>query len=484
MKLKLYLTITLIILLSAFQVQAQEVKTWSFQECVEYALDNNLTVKRGELDVQFNEVNLKQSKADMYPNFNFGSQYGINWGRSIDPTTNLFISQRIQSVGLQAGSSLTLFDGLQKLNTIKQNKLNLQGSTSDLDKAKNDVILNVVTFYTNVIFNQELLETANLQLETTTQQLQRTQKLVDAGSLAISEVLDLQSQVASNELEVVNAENNLNLALLNLKQVMQMPASENLQVVEPEIEATDYVFTGLNAQDIFQQAERSQPEVKSADLGIQSSVLGEKIAKGAYYPSLSLGYNMFTNYSDALNPLFISDGTFGEPDEIPDAGFVTGNPTQTVTLFSPNPNFVSMSNGVGDQFDDNLSRSLSFTLSVPVFNGLATKSSVQRASIFKAQAEINAREVRNLLRQIIETAYNDAIAASKAYEASQKQVQALEESFRVTEKRYNLGAVNFVDYQIVQNNLFGAKSDLVRTKYDYIFKTKILDFYQGNPLEF
>ena len=186
MKLKLYLTITLSVLLSVFQVQAQEVKTWSFQECVEYALDNNLTVKRGELDVQFNEVNLKQSKADMYPNFNFGSQYGINWGRSIDPTTNLFISQRIQSVGLQAGSSLTLFDGLQKLNTIKQNKLNLQGSTSDLDKAKNDVILNVVTFYTNVIFNQELLETANLQLETTTQQLQRTQKLVDAGSLAIS----------------------------------------------------------------------------------------------------------------------------------------------------------------------------------------------------------------------------------------------------------------------------------------------------------
>ena len=127
---------------------------------------------------------------------------------------------------------------------------------------------------------------------------------------------------------------------------------------------------------------------------------------------------------------------------------------------------------------------MNFTLSVPVFNGLSVRSNQQRATIFREQAEITAREVRNQLRQIIETAYNDAVAASKAYEASQRQVEALEESFRVTEKRYNLGAVNFVDYQIAQNNLFTAKSDLVRTKYDFIFKTKILDFYQGNPIEF
>lgn len=484
MKPKLYLILSFCFFSGTLHLRAQEVKVWTFQECVEYALENNLTVKTGELNVQMDEVNLKQSKADMYPNLNFGTQYGVNWGRSIDPTTNLFIAQRIQSVGVQGSSSLTLFDGLQKINIIKQNKLNLQGSTTDLEKAKNDVILNVVTFYTNVIFNQELLATARLQLGTTEQQLQRTQKLVDAGSLPLSEVLDLQSQVASNEVEVVNAENGLNLALLNLKQVMQMPASESLQVVVPEIDATEYAFTGLSAQDIFQQAERTQPEVKSADLNVQSSVIGEKVAKGAYYPTLSLGYNMFTNYSDALDPLLEPDGTFAEPDEIPNAGFVTGSPAQSITLFSPNPNFISTANGVGDQFDDNLSRALTLTLSVPIFNGLATQSSVQRASIAKAQAEINAREVRNQLRQIIETAYNDALASSKAYEASQKQVQALEESFRVTEKRYNLGAVNFVDYQIAQNNLFGAKSDLVRSKYDYIFKTKILDFYQGNPLEF
>ncbi len=468
---------------SLLGISAQD-RVWTYSECLDYALENNLSVKRGELDVEMDEVNLKQSKANMFPTFNFGGGWGINWGRSIDPTTNLFTSQRIQSVGIQSGSSVTVFGGLQKMNTIKQNKLDLEASVSDLEDARNDVILNVVTFYTNVIFNQELLETAELQLGTTTQQLGRTKKLVEAGSLAISELLDLQSQKASNELEVINAENSLNLALLNLKQVMQMPASEELAVVVPEMEAEDYGFLALTVTDIYQTAELIQPEIKSADLDVQSSIIGEKIAKGALYPSLNLGYSMFTNYSDARDPFRKHDGTFGPPGEIPDAGFLTGDPTQPITLYTPNPNFIDVDNGVGDQFSDNFSRSLNFSISVPIFNGLVARSGMQRASINRAQAEINAREVRNQLRQIIETAYNDAVASSKALEASQKQVEALVESFRVTEKRYNLGAVNFVDYQVAQNNLFGAKSDLVRSKYDYIFKTKILDFYQGNPIEF
>jgi len=464
-------------------LSAQE-QAWTYSECLDYALENNLMVKRGELDYELNQVNLTQAKADIYPTVNFGGQYGVNWGRSIDPTTNLFVAQRIQSAGVSGGSSVTIFGGLQKLNTIKQNKVNLEASSNDLEKAQNDVILNVVTFYTNVIFNRELLETAKLQLGTTTQQLTRTEKLVEAGSLPISEVLDLQSQQASNELEVVNAENSLNLALLNLKQVMQMPATESLDVVVPDIKEEDYALTVLSVTDIYSSAELNMPEVRSADLNVESSMLGEKIAKGGLYPSLRLGYSMFTNYSDALDPKTMADGTFGTPGEIPNAGFITGDPTQTITLLTPNPNFIEVDNGISDQFSDNLSRALSLSISIPIFNGLAVRSNSQRAVISREIAEINALEVRNQLRQIIETAYNDAVASSKAYEASQKQVQALEESFRVTEKRYNLGAVNFVDYQIAQNNLFRAKSDLVRTKYDYIFKTKILDFYQGNPIDF
>jgi len=465
------------------KISAQD-SAWTYQQCLDYALEHNLLVQRGELNVEMGEVNLKQAKADVYPSVNLGGGYGINWGRSIDPTTNLFRTERIQSLGVQGGASLTLFGGMQKLNTIKQNKLELEASLSDLENAQNDVILNVMTFYTNVIFNQELLETAQLQLETTAQQLSRTEKLVEAGSLAISEVLDLQSQLASNELEVINAENDLNLALLNLKQVMQMPATEELAVVVPEMDAEDYAFDLLSVTDIYQTAEQTMPDVKSADLVVQSTMLGEKIARGRLYPSLSVGYNMFTNYSDANDPRTEIDGTFGTPGEIVDAGYLSSDPSQTITLYTPNPNTIEIDNGVWDQFSDNVSRALNLTVSVPIFNGLATRSDMQRATINREQAEITALEIRNRLRQIIETAYNDAVAASKAYEASQRQVTALEESFRVTERRYNLGVVNFVDYQVAQNNLFRARSDLLRTKYDYIFKTKILDFYQGEPIDF
>ena len=331
------------------KISAQD-NAWTYSECLEYALENNLSVKRSELNVEMNQVNLKQSKADMYPNFNIGGGYGINWGRSIDPTTNLFISDRIQSMGVQGSSSIIVFGGLQKLNTIKQNRLDLEAGANDLEDARNDVILRVVGFYTNVIFNQELLETAELQLGTTTQQLGRTEKLVEAGSLAISELLDLQSQMASNELVVINAENSLNQALLNLKQEMQMPASDDLDVVVPELEAEDYGFLALSARDIYQTAELTQPEIKSADLSIQSSLLGEKIAKGALYPRLDVGYSMFSNYSDARDPLRQLDGTFGTPGEIVDAGFLTDDPSQSITLYTPSPNIIDVENGVWDQF--------------------------------------------------------------------------------------------------------------------------------------
>ena len=459
-------------------------KEWTFQECVAYALDNNLSIQRGQLDRETSVINLTQAKADMFPNLNLGGQYATNWGRSIDPTTNLFISQRINSTGVQGSTSVTIFNGLQKLNTVKQNKLNLEASSSDLEKAQNDVILNVVTFYTNVIFNQELLQTANKQLATSNQQLERTNKLVKAGSVAASEALDMQSQVATNEVEVINAENSVNLALLNLKQVMQMPATEPLEVVVPEIDASAYSFLDINAEGIYETALQAQPEIKSADLNVQSWLLGEKIAKGGFYPTLSVGYSLFTNYSDAIDPIEVLDGTFGEPKQVPNAGFLAGDPTQSITLVSPQPNTVLMDNGLTDQFNDNLSRSLSFNLQVPVFNGFLVRSQRQRATVARRQAEIIAEETRNQLRQIIESAYNDAVASARSYEASLKQVEALEESFRATEKRYQNGVVNFVDFQIADNNLFQARSNLVRNKYDYIFKVKILDFYQGKPLEF
>jgi outer membrane protein len=224
------------------------------------------------------------------------------------------------------------------------------------------------------------------------------------------------------------------------------------------------------------------PEIKSANLGIESANAGFKAATGRRYPTLSLNSNFSTNYStfaDRSRGVFEGTETFQR-----EIGFLTGNPTQTVSSVVVVPREIDRipNYNRGDQFSDNLSRSLSVSLQIPVFNRFQTSAAIQRSKIVQEQADITLTEVNNQVRQNIESAYNDALAASKSFEATTKQVNALQESFRVIQNQYNIGAVNFTDFQIANNNLVRAKSDLIRTKYQYIFRIKILDFYQGKPI--
>ena len=470
----------------SLEIMAQEnenVKKWTLPECIDQAWEKNLTLQQSKLAVQDQEVNLKQAKADIYPTLNAGGNYGFNWGRGIDPTTNLFISQRVGFTGFSANTSMTLFSGFQRQNTIKQGVINLDASKQDLEDARNDIALNVASLYLNVIFNKELLNNSLAQLASTRQQLERTKALVEAGSLPISNLLDLQSQLATNEVNVVNAENNLSISFLNLKQALLIPANEPFDIIIPDLEVDKDAITGLDVEEIYRGAIAVQPDVKSADLNVESATKGEDIARGGLYPRVVVNGSLGSNYSDAVdNERDIVEGTV---DVIVPIGFVE-NTNEVVLSEVTRPNVVGTDNNysVTEQFDDNLNQQLSVAVNVPIFNGLATRSSIQRSKIQKHRAEINARQVRQTLRQTIEQAYYDAVAASKNYDAALRQVESLEESFRVATQQYDLGVINFVDYQVAENNLFQAKSDLVRNKYDFIFRTKILDFYQGKPLNF
>ena len=261
---------------------------------------------------------------------------------------------------------------------------------------------------------------------------------------------------------------------------MQMPAEVNLQLEAPTLEIESVRLAMSNPSKIYEIALDNQPDVKSAELGIQSSDMDVKISKGAFLPTLSLSGSISTNYSDQARQLTGTQEVVVPAQEI---GFVQGtnetvfsNPrTQTVPVFSDSYRFT-------DQFNDNLGQSVRVNLSIPIFNRYGNTANLQRAEINKQRAEIQAQTVKNTLRQNIESAYNTALAALKSYEASQKRVAALEESFRATEQRYNAGSANFVDYQVANNNLFAARTDLVRAKYEYIFRAKILDFYLGNPI--
>lgn len=488
---RIVLVVILLVNLSIHSMaQDNSAKQWTLRECIEYALDNNLTVQRSLLNMQTSDITYDQSKMSLLPSVNANGGTGYNWGRSIDPTTNQFITQRINSASAGANASVTLFNGFALRNTINQNKLAFEASQNDLEKSKNDIIQNVVLFYTNVIFNQELLKNAESQLASSDQQLNRAEKQERQGAIAKSSLYDLVAQSASNEVNVINQENQLNLSILQLKQLLQIPASDSFDVLQPDIDLDESIIVeSASVNEIYSISEQNMPEIKSTDLNVKSTEFGLKSAKGGYMPRVTANAGLNTNFSSAADRdgRFIPDG--GNPilvEQNPQIGFVSGTNTPVLSnddIYIPSGQLVD-GYTFSDQFSDNLSKFASVSISIPIFNGYQTRSNVQRALIAKKQAEITSTETRNSLRQRIETAHNDVLAAAKSYNASLKQVQAREEAYRTAQKRHELNAISNIDYQIAENSLFQAKSDLLRAKYDYIFKLKIIDFYQGKTLDF
>lgn len=475
------LIITGLVLISfVIDGNAQETKVLSLEECIEIAVENNLSVRRSQLNLTTSEVNYEQAKGQRYPSLNVNGNFGYNWGRGIDPTTNQFTTQRINFNGFGANSSMPLIQGLQTTNSIKQGKLDVDASRLDVQKAINDISLSISLTYLNVIFNKELLENAKFQLESSEQQLDRTQKLVASGALPRVSELQLISQVATNEVNLITAENNLDLALLSLKQALLLPSGEEVDIVVPEIEIDEAEIESTSVQEVYGDALSNQPEIESADKRVESANVGLNVAKGAMYPTLNLNGSFNTNYSDAFRTFDVTSIT---PTGLEPTFFETAS-GEAILEQQFDAEVVGTTVPFGTQYSDNFSRSLSLGLFIPIFNGFNTRSAIQRSKIGVQQAEISALEQRNTLYQSIESAYRNALAAVKTFSASQKQVAALEETFRALENQYNLGSSNFTDYQVASNNLFQAKSDLSRAKYDFVFKQKVLEFYQGKPLSF
>jgi outer membrane protein len=470
----------IISILFSCQLSAQEKKVWTLREVVDHAVSNNLTLKRSLYSVEGGEINAMQAKMAMLPTINGSASYGFNWGRSIDPTTNQFVEQRINSINGNLSSSLLLWNGFRLFYNMKQSETELNALNEDLIKARNDVILSVITLYLNVVFNKELYTNAELQLNSTNEQLARTKKLAEAGSVPRANVLLLEAQSASNELNLIQRENALNLSLLQLKQALQLPASTPMDVETPQVEIDAQLPLNKSSEEIFEIAMLSMPEIKAARLRQRSSSLALKSARGSYYPRLSLNGSISTLYSSARKEVdFEGTNTVQVP-----VGYVQGDPSQIIVKDQEVPFGVTFPTvGYQDQFKNNLGKGLGFSLTVPIFNGFNTRSAVQRAAISNHIADISFTENENRLRQSVETAYTDAVASAKTYVASDKQVNATDEAFRVTKQRFENGAVNFVDYQTSENDLFRAKSDLLRAIYDFIFMKKVLDFYLGLPLE-
>jgi outer membrane protein len=475
------LLLTLLLLISFIGLKAQEKRILSLEECVQIAIDNNLTVKRSELSLISSEINLRQARWQRYPSLNMGANYGYNWGRGIDPVTNLFTTQEIAFNGLSGNANVPVIAGFQITNSITQSKIDQEAAKLDMEKAINDISLNIALTYVNVIFNKELLDNANFQLESSREQLEQTRKLVQAGSLPLSNELQQESQVATNEVNVINAQNTLDLALLSLKQSMLLPPGEEIDIVIPDIDVESSAIDTLSIEEVYSQALLTMPEIDAANKRVESADMGIKVSRGALYPSLNLSAGLSTNYSNAARDLNVIG--------VDSTGVFTPTRFQTETGVPVleeqfDVQFEQVTRPLSRQYKDNYSRRVTLNLSIPILNGLNATSNVERSKISKQQAEISVMEQKNILYNDIETAYRNAVAASKTYDSRKKQVEALEETFRTVENQYNLGAANFTDFQVANNNLFQAISDLSRAKYDFIFRQKILEFYLGRPLSF
>lgn len=471
----------LLLLLTTTNLFAQQAqKVWTLRELIDLAVSSNLTVKRSVYGVRGGEINYLQSKMAMLPNLNASGNYGFNWGRNIDPVSNQFVEERINSINASVTSSWLLWNGFRLFYAVKQNEAELEALNHDLVRARNDVILNVITLYLNVVFNKELKRVAELQVASTREQLERTRRLAEAGSVPMGNVLNLEAQLATNELNVVQRENAYNLSMLQLKQALQLPASQAMEVADVPAGVDADPTINKTAEEIFEIALMQMPEIQAARSRQRSAMFALRSARGNYYPRLSLNGNITTLYSTARKEAIV-EGTTIVPTQI---GYLQSNPAEHVFTDRIVPQLSYRTIDYQDQFQNNLGKGLGFNLSIPIFNGFAARAAVQRAAVNRELADISYLENENRLRQSVESAYNDAIAAAKTYESARKQVQAREEAYRMTKQRFELGAANYVEYQVAENDLYQAQSDLLRARYDFIFRKKVLDFYQGLPLEF
>lgn len=459
----------------------ESLKKWNLKECIDYALSNNLTVQRSQYTVESSEVDYLQARLSRLPSVNGSASYGSSWGRSLDPVTNSYETTQITSSNLSASASWVVFNGLKLHNTMLQTRASMGASEQDLAKAKNDLILNVANYFINVVFNKELLDNARFQLSSSQQQLERARRQVAAGALAKSEELNLDAQVADNEVTLVQQENALALSMLQLKQALRIPASQGFDVEVPQLEPEDLVVDQTR-DEIFDIARQAMPEIRAAQFRIENTKYAKRTAFGNLYaPRISLSGQVNTNYSSAQRAEFYSDGTYAFSST--PVAYLNQDYSQPVYTLSENGVYRN-TYGAGDQFKDNIYKSLTVSVSIPLFNGYSSRGAWQRSRIQHEQAKIDALETAQVLRQSVETAYNDALSAAKTYNASLRQVQARVEAYRMMDLRLQAGSANSFEVQVSKNDLYQAQTALTRAKYDFIFKKKVLDFYQGKALDY
>jgi outer membrane protein len=462
----------LFLLLPSFSF-SQEV--WSLKKCIEHAMENNIQVRQALLNTQAAGVNLKQSIGNTLPTLNSNASHTYNIGRTIDPFTNQFANDMVQSNNFSLSSGLMLFNGFQITNAIRQNQFDYLAARHDADKTKNDIALNIAAAYLQILFSEELVRIAENQVDISRQQVHRTKKMFEAGTIAKNIFLDIEAQLATEELQKVNSENQRDMAYLTLKQLLYLSSDYVLRIEQPDLNLPATDILAMSPEKIYEVAHGFLPEIQSAEQRLKSSDKGLSIARGTSSPRLMMSGAYGTGYSGLRQELVDYQIT-----GLRTIGYTTGPDPQPVVAPEIMPVFEKIS--FDRQINENLNKTVGIFLTVPIFNNWQARANIARAKIARSNAEYNLQQAELQVQRNVQQAFADAVAALKKFHATGKAMDALKESFRFTEQRFNTGIVNVLDYNNAKTRLMNVESELLQAKYDYIFKIKILDFYQGKPL--
>ncbi|SDD21719.1 outer membrane protein [Mucilaginibacter pineti] len=456
------------------QAQAQTDSVITIRQCIDIAIKNNLDVQKSELEMARLNIGYKQAKEYLLPSINGQVDHGINNGRNINPFTNSYVTQSLTYGNYSLNGSLTLFSGLTNLNNIKQASLAYQAGKMDFQQAKDQVTINVITAYLQVLDNTELLGQVINQLDVSKKQVERLQILEQQGANKLpSDLYDLKGTYGDNQLNLVTTRNTLEVSKLTLMQILNIPYNKNIKL-EPLSVQDVSKQTDANSEQIYATALQQLAYIKAAELRSQSAEKGVKVAKGNLLPTLSLNGGIFTNYSSAAQKSVFVDST-----TVNTGSFVNGPGGVKQPVMETQANFANKSIGYYDQFKNNYSTQVGLTLRIPILNYFQNHNKVALAKINLQEARYVENNTKIVLKQSVEQAYLNMTSAYERYTVLNDQVKAYAESFRTAEIRFNAGVLTSVDFVLAKNNLDRAKINMINARYDCYIFNKILDYYQG-----
>ncbi|MEE9437692.1 MAG: TolC family protein [Saprospiraceae bacterium] len=465
-----------ILLMMVFASYGQAQDEWSLERCINYALSHNLNIKQNALSVDFAEIDVSQSKHSRYPSLSGGANVSSNFGRTIDPVSNSFITENFFSNGFSLSSGVLLYNGSRISNSIKQANVDKDVAGYNLEQVRRDIALSVSNNFLNVLFAEENYSIAENQLQSSYDQLNRTRKLIAAGVRPANDSLDIKAQIANNEQGIIAAENNKVIALLNIKQLLNLDPDISMILTLPENVDMTTDPDLLDFATVYASALKRQPNIQAAELKVKSAAIGVDIAKAGLLPSVNAGGSIGTNYSnrgrrlDGLEEVIVNQELL--INEMP----VTVGFKQQMPQFSDNP--------YTDQLNENLSYGVRIGVNVPIYNNNIAKSNIERAKLNIVNAETQSQLAKNQLKTTIQQAISDGRASKRKLEAANKSRLAQQAAFDNVTKKLNAGNISTFEYISQKNALQRTEVNAVIAKYEYIFSLKVLDFYLGKLITF